>query len=107
NNADVTVAPATSGQVTAVNVKDGDTVKTGEVLFVLGGANGSKHPYVTQYETAQANYNAAVSGYNNAVKSSQIAVSTAELQLQSAKHQAEASIIDYNAFGENIETSKD
>lgn len=107
NEANISVAPITTGQLTSVNVQDGEDVKAGEILFVLGGNNGSKHPFITQYESALANYNAAVTGYNTSVKSSQVQVDSAALQLQSAEHQAEAAIIDYQSLGESVETSKD
>lgn len=107
NEANISVAPITNGQLTSVNVQDGEEVKAGEILFVLGGNNGSKHPFITQYESALANYNAAVTGYNTSVKSGQVQVDSAALQLQSAEHQAEAAIIDYQSLGESIETSKD
>lgn len=106
-DSNVRVFPATSGQIAQVNVKEGETVQKGEVLFVLGGVNGVEHPSMTQYKVAQANYNAALTAYNNTVASTQAAVKSAELQLQSAQHQTEGSYIDYNNFSENLASAKD
>ncbi len=101
------VYPSTNGQITAVNVKDGEYVKEGEVMFVIGGSNGTDHPTLKQYEIAKTNYETAVQSYNNTANSMDIAVQTAELQLESAKHQTEGSYLDYQAMAANLESSKD
>ncbi len=103
----IMVYPSTSGQITGVNVKEGEYVEKGEVLFVIGGPNGTEHPTLKQYEIAKTNYETAVKSYNNTANSMDIAVQSAELQLESAKHQARGSYLDYQAMAENIESSKD
>ncbi len=103
----VTVYPSTSGQITGVNVKEGEHVEKGEVMFVIGGPNGTEHPTLKQYEIAKTNYETAVKSYNNTANSMDIAVQSAELQLESAKHQARGSYLDYQAMAANIESSKD
>lgn len=107
SDAQVRVFPSTSGQVTAMNVQEGEPVQKGEVLFVLGGTNGSTHMSETQYKIAKANYDAAVASYSNAVDSTNAAIRSAELQLQSAKHQTEGSYIDFYNFSETLEGAKD
>lgn len=103
----IMVYPATSGEIAAVNVKDGEYVKEGEVMFVIGGPNGTEHPTLKQYEIAKNNYETAVNSYNNTANSMNIAVESAELQLESAKHQTEGSYLDYQAMAANLESSKD
>lgn len=106
-DSNVRVFPATSGQITQVNVQEGETVQKGDILFVLGGVNGVEHPSMTQYKIAKANYDSAAIAYNNTVASTQAAIKSAELQLQSAEHQTEGSYIDLFNFSENIESAKD
>jgi len=103
----VSVYPSLNGQVDAINVKEGDYVNKGDVLFVLGGANETVHPNILQNEIALANYTSAQKAYANTLNSMDAAVKSAELQLQSAEHQTEGSYIDYQAMAMNIESSQD
>lgn len=103
----IAVFPATGGQVSAVNVNEGDRVEKGDVLFVLGGLNDTEHPLLKQYRIAQTNYEAAKKMYNTALNSAGIAVNSAELQLESARHQTNGSYMDHQALAANIEASAD
>jgi len=96
----VRVFPGTTGEITAVNVQDGESVQKNDILFVIGGAGGVEHPSMTQYKVAQANYDAANSAYKNTIDSVNASVKSAELQLQSARHQTEGSYIDYYGMSE-------
>lgn len=103
----VMVYPATSGQVTSVNIMEGERVSRGDVLFVLGGVDDTDHPSIMQYNIAQANYNAAKKAYNGTLDSTGAAVRSAELQLNSAKNQTESFYIDHQSLGQSVETTMD
>lgn len=103
----VKVFPATNGQVKSVKVKEGDKVKAGDVLFEIGGVNGTKHPLVTQLELAQANYNNASKGLGAIKQGNEAALRSAQLQVQSAQNQATGTGIDLGIINRNIESAQD
>ncbi|MEK9133130.1 MAG: efflux RND transporter periplasmic adaptor subunit [Patescibacteria group bacterium] len=81
----VKVFPATSGQITDVHAKEGARVNKGDVLFTLGGINGSKPVLAYQLEIARANYESAQRAYELVEQGNDVSYETAWLQLQSAR----------------------
>lgn len=90
----IKVLPQASGQVAVVNVKEGDYVKAGDVLFVLGGTNGRNHPYILATNVAETNLATAQKAYAAAVDGNAAALQVSQLQLQSAQHALEGTYTD-------------
>ena len=92
----------TLGQIISVNVKNGDTVKAGQVIAVLDGKTALQTLKQQQasVESAQANYDKLVNGatdsdlqsYNNAVANNTLSVQNAAQNLQIKVQSAYASV---------------
>lgn len=100
----VKIIPQTSGQVVAINVKEGDRVKAGDVLMVLGGTNGRSHATVISTQVAETNLATAQKALAATVDGNAASLKAAELQLQSAQHSLDGTytdlaIIDRNKMG--------
>jgi len=101
-NDQIKVFATATGQVVNILVSEGQTVKKGDPLFVIGGINGTKPIALIQLEIAQKNYDAAKKGLEITEKSNTAALKAAQLQLLSAQHAAEGSNIDLQVFDRNI-----
>jgi|GEM_PF-1606141 len=101
-NDQVKIFGTAAGQLAKILVKEGQTVKKGDPLFVIGGINDTKAAALIQLEVAQKNYNAAKKGLDLTKQGNAAAVRASELQLQSARHLAEGSYIDMQVIDQNI-----
>jgi len=93
---EVSVAPKLSGIVEQILVKEGDTVKAGQILIVL-----EQKDVINQVNQAQAAYEAALANLSN-LEQGQFPQQLA--QLESALNQAEA---NFNNAKENYERMKE
>lgn len=103
----IKIYPSVAGQITRVNVKEGQSVKKGTVLFQIGGANNTKHVALSQLEIAENNYNTAVEAYNQTIDGNQVASNVAKIQLNSAKNQYDASNLDMQSIDNSIDTAEE
>ncbi len=103
----IKIYPSVTGQITKVNVQEGQTVTQGTVLFEIGGANNTKHVALSQLEIAQNNYNTALESYNQTINSNQVAANTAKIQLNSSKNQYDASNLDMQSMDNSISTAEE
>jgi len=103
----IKIYPSVSGQITKVNVKEGQSVKKGTVLFQIGGANNTKHTAISQLEIAQNNYNTAVEAYNQTIDGNQVSANVAKIQLNSSKNQYDATNLDMEAMENSIDTAEE
>jgi len=102
----IKIYPSVTGQITKVNVKEGQNVKKGTVLFEIGGANNTKHSAISQLEIAENNYNTAVEAYNQTIDGNQVSLNVAKIQLNSAKNQYDASNLDMQSMDNSIDTAE-
>lgn len=103
----IKIYPSVSGQITKVNVKEGQTVKKGTVLFEIGGANNTTHSVLSQLQIAENNYNTAAEAYNQTIDGNQVSANVAKLQLQSAKNQYDATNLDMQSMDNSISTAEE
>ncbi len=84
---EVNVTPLVSGEVTAIHVKVGDSVKKGDLLFSIDNSAA-----LTQYNTAKAAYDSATASANQAtgsgVEAQGISASSGVSQAEYAKNSA-------------------
>ncbi len=99
----IKVLPQSSGQLTSVNVREGDYVKTGDTLFVIGGTNGREHPSITQSRLAETNYKTAQKLLAETIQGNNASIKASELQIQSAKNQAAGSYTDLAVMDRNLQ----
>jgi multidrug resistance efflux pump len=98
----VNIFAGAPGMVAKVYAQNGQTVKPGDVLFEITGAQGNTHPYVSQLAMAQKSYEAAKKSYGLTSSANGSALKAAELQLQSAEHQAEGALLDLQGMDVNL-----
>jgi len=103
----IKIYPSVSGQITKVNVKEGQSVKKGEILFQIGGANNTKHTALSQLEMAENNYNTALEAYNQTIDGNQVSLNVAKIQINSAKNQYDAANLDMQSMDNSINTAED
>lgn len=96
-----TLYPLTSGTVKKVNFREGDYVKSGEVIIELTGSNQSEHQSLTQLQIAETGLLNAQKALQNLQKSSEETIKTASLQLQSARNQTAALAYDLDVIEQN------
>lgn len=99
----VRIFPQNAGQISKIYVKEGDRVKAGQLLFVIGGQNGAVHPAQTQFEIASLNHDTARKSLENTQAANSSSLATAKLQVQSAENQAQGSYIDMEIQNQGIE----
>lgn len=97
----ITLYPITSGSVKNVNFREGDYVKTGDIVVELTGANLSEHASETQLKVAETTLSNARIALTNLEKTSAESLKTAGLQLQSAKNQTAALAYDLAVITQN------
>jgi len=98
----VNVFSAAPGMVAKVNAASGQLVKAGDVLLEITGAQGNTHPYLSQLQLAQKNYDSAQKNYSITQGANASSLKSAELQLDSAKHQAEGAMLDLQGMDVNL-----
>lgn len=86
---------AQGSAVKYIAVEEGEEVKEGDLIMVLGGANGATHQYETQYKIALQSFESAKTAYSNTVTSMDAAVEASRLQVNNAGNQSQAAYIDY------------
>jgi RND family efflux transporter MFP subunit len=98
----VNIFAGAPGMVAKVYAQNGQTVKPGDVLFEITGAQGNTHPYVSQLALAQKSYDSAKKSYGLTLNANESSLKAAELQLQSAQHQAEGAKLDLQGMDVNL-----
>ncbi|MCK9186639.1 efflux RND transporter periplasmic adaptor subunit [Candidatus Gracilibacteria bacterium] len=101
------IYPSVAGQITKVNVKEGQSVKKGTVLFEIGGLNDTKHTAISQLEIAENSYNMAVEGYNQTIDGNQVSENVARIQLNSARNQYDATNLEMQSMENSIDTAEE
>jgi len=96
------VHSAVSGTIKKINFREGDFVKTGDIIIKLTGINGESNPIEAQYQIAKQNYNFAKRSVNNLSTTRKITLQNAQLQLQNAKNQTQAFITNLSVMDSNI-----
>lgn len=93
---EIEIFPQVNGLVKGINIKEGDTVKSGQSIASLGSS--------TQLDTALANYNSAVAQLNNAkrilattAQSNYITQSTFQNQVRSAQSSIQGAMDTLNS----------
>jgi len=101
----IKVLPAAAGQVVTSKVSNGTAVHQGDLLFEIGGINGTEHPLQSQFDLAQTNLNNAQKAVDAVKEGNDAALKAAQLQVQSAEHQAQSLSTDLNVFNRNIDAA--
>jgi RND family efflux transporter MFP subunit len=101
-NDQVKIFGTSAGQLAKTLVSEGQKVKKGDPLFVIGGINAVKPAVLIQLEVAQENYNAAKKGLDLTKQGNAAALRASELQLESARHATEGSYLDLQVMDQNI-----
>jgi RND family efflux transporter MFP subunit len=99
----IKVLPQTSGQLVLVNVKEGDYVRTGDVMFVIGGTNGRKHPTIIATQVAETNLATAQKALTATINGNAAALQASRLQLESANHALEGTTTDLAIMDRNMQ----
>lgn len=98
----IKIIPTTSGELKRILVNEGEYVREGDPLFIIGGTNGSEHISSMQYDIAKVSFDSAAKGLKSAKAGNELAIDTAALQLQNAVNQNIAAYIDRDSLSENI-----
>jgi RND family efflux transporter MFP subunit len=101
----IKILPATSGQIISSKVSNGDTVHRGDLLFEIGGLNGTEHPLRSQYDLVQTNFNNAQKALDAVKDGNDAALQVALLQVKSAQHQSDALAKDVGVYYRNIDAA--
>lgn len=105
-NSQIKIFPGASGQITRINIHEGQEVQKNTILFEIGGNNNANHQLLDQEAIAATNLNTATAAYSQTLESNNVALATAKIQLKSAQNQFEANQIDLQTIDTNINSAK-
>ena len=105
---DVEIHPKVQGFITQINVKEGQTVSAGQVLFVLDNATyqAQVRQAQAQVNTATASLNTAKLTYDNSQKLFESGV-IGDYELQSSKNSYESAVAGLAAAQANLASAKE
>ena len=105
---DVEIHPKVQGFITQINVKEGQTVSAGQVLFVLDNATyqAQVRQAQAQVNTATASLNTAKLTYENSQKLFESGV-IGDYELQSSKNSYESAVAGLAAAQANLASAKE